>query len=42
MSVLFTGGVAVVYASTVIGLHRLNVRRMRAQTGGFPTFERLD
>ncbi len=42
MSVLFTGGVAAVYASTVIGLHRLNVRRMRAQAGGFPTLDRLD
>ena len=42
MSVLFTGGVALAYASTVIGLHRLNVRRMRAQAGGFPTLDRLD
>lgn len=42
MSVGFTGGVAIVYASTVIGLHRLNVRRMRAQAGGFPTLQRLD
>ncbi|MBS1151008.1 MAG: hypothetical protein H6Q89_2706 [Myxococcaceae bacterium] len=42
MSILFAGGVAVAYASTVIGLHRLNVRRMRAQAGGFPTLRRLD
>ncbi len=42
MSVLFAGGVAVAYASTVIGLHRLNVRRMRTQAGGFPTLQRLD
>ena len=35
MSLLFAGGVAVAYAGTVIGLHRLNVRRMRAQAGGF-------
>jgi hypothetical protein len=42
MSLLFTGGVAAIYASTVVGLHRLNVRRMRAQAGGFPTLDRLD
>jgi len=42
MSVLFAGGVAVAYATTVIGLHRLNVRRMRAQASGFPTLQRLD
>lgn len=42
MSLLFAGGVAVAYAGTVIGLHRLNVRRMRAQAGGFPTLDRLD
>ena len=42
MSVLFAGTVAVAYATTVIGLHCLNVRRMRAQAGGFPTLQRLD
>ncbi len=42
MSVVFAGGVALAYAGTVIGLHRLNVRRMRAQAGGFPTLQRLD
>jgi hypothetical protein len=42
MSVFFTGSVAIAYASTVIGLHRLNVRRMRAQAGGFPTLTRID
>lgn len=42
MSLLFAGGVAIAYATTVIGLHRLNVRRMRAQAGGFPTLQRLD
>jgi hypothetical protein len=42
MSVLFFGGVALAYAGTVVGLHRLNVRRMRAQAGGFPTLHRLD
>lgn len=42
MSVVFAGSVALAYATTVIGLHRLNVRRMRAQAGGFPTLGRLD
>lgn len=39
---LWAGSVAAAYATTVIGVHRLNVRRMRAQAGGFPTLQRLD
>ena len=42
MSIVWAGGVALAYATTVIGLHRLNVRRMRAQANGFPTLQRLD
>lgn len=42
MSLLFAGGVAAAYATTVVGLHRLNVRRMRAQANGFPTLDRVD
>lgn len=42
MSLTFTGGVAMAYVGAVVGLHRLNVRRLRKQAGGFKVFDRLD
>lgn len=42
MSALFAAGVAGAYIAGVIGLHRLNVRRMRARSGGFPALGWLD
>ncbi|MBI3183005.1 MAG: hypothetical protein HYZ28_12785 [Myxococcales bacterium] len=42
MSLLLAGGVALGYATAVIGLHRLNVHRMRTAAGGFPTLAWLD
>jgi len=41
-SFLFAGGVACAYLASVIGLHRLNVRRQRKQSGGFQTLGWLD
>ncbi|MHB8875502.1 MAG: hypothetical protein ACYC8T_17600, partial [Myxococcaceae bacterium] len=42
MSILLAGGVAGVYVAAVVGLHRLNVRRMRAAAGGFASLRWLD
>lgn len=42
MSYLLAGGVAFAYATAVVGLHRLQVRRMRRASGGFQALRRLD
>ena len=42
MEALVAGGVAGLYAAGVVGLHRLNVWRMRSQAGGFPSLRWLD
>ena len=41
-SVLAAGAVALAYASGVVGLHRLNVHRLRKQAGFYPTLAWLD
>ncbi|MCA2981242.1 MAG: hypothetical protein INH41_24385 [Myxococcaceae bacterium] len=42
MSLALTGGVAVAYACGVVGVHRLAVRRRRAQAEGYPALRWLD
>lgn len=42
MSTLFASGMAFTYVFGVIGLHRLNVFRMRRAAGGFPSLRWLD
>lgn len=42
MDALVAGGVAGLYATGVVGLHRLNVWRMRAASGGFPALHWID
>ncbi len=42
ISVVVAATVAGVYATGVLGAHRLNVLRMRRQAGGFPTLRWLD
>jgi hypothetical protein len=42
MSGWISGAVAVSYAASVLGLHRLNVHRLRGAAGGFVTLTRLD
>ncbi len=42
ISLVVAASVAGVYATGLVGAHRLNVRRMRKQAGGFPTLSWLD
>jgi hypothetical protein len=42
VSVLFVGGVGAAYLVIAIGLHRLNLRRLRLASGGFRTLHWLD
>jgi len=42
VSILLAGGVAGAYIAGIVGLHRLNVRRMRAAAGGFAPLRWLD
>lgn len=42
MSLFITGGVALVYAAGVVGIHRATVYRRRASAQGYPTLRWLD
>jgi hypothetical protein len=42
VSVLLASAAAVLYAATVVGVHRLGVSRRRARAGGFSSLRRLD